>query len=105
IEKPMKTNLLWALPLAVFITSCGGSEESTESTETTDSEAVVETVNYGPFLTSEEVSKTERIESLEAFNAIEDKSTVIRYVTSSAKAPFPAELLDAHNLQVLAINV
>lgn len=101
-----RKNLLWALPIGLMFTACGGGEESAESDETTGSEEVVEeTIQYGPFLSSEEVSETERIENLEAYTAIEDKSTVIRYVSSSAKAPFPAELLDAYNLQVLSINV
>lgn len=99
-----KLNLLWAIPTALIFTACGGSEESTES-ETTDNEPVEETIDYGPFLSSEDVSETERYDNIDAFNAVEDKSTVIRYVSSSAKATFPAELLDAHNLQVLAINV
>jgi hypothetical protein len=100
-----KSNLLWAIPAAFIMTACGGNEESSESEETTESEMVEETIEYGPFMTTEEVRETERIESIEDYNAIEDKSTVIRYVSSAGKEPFPAELLDAYNLQVLAINV
>ena len=99
-----KLNLLWALPAALIMTACGGGEESTES-ETTESEPVEETVEYGPFLSSEEVSETERYDNIDAVAAVEDKSTIIRYVSSSAKAAFPSELLEAYNLQVLAINV
>ena len=101
----MKKNLLWALPMALIMTACGGGEDTSDSEETTEGEAVEETVEYGPFLTTTEVSETDRIEDMEAFNAIEDKSTVIRYVSSAYRAPFPTELLDAYNLQVLAINV
>ncbi len=100
-----KKNLLWALPAALIFTACGGGEETTETDTTTDAEVVEETIAYGPFMSSEEVSATDRIESIDDYNAIEDKSTVIRYVSSAAKAPFPTELLDAYNLQVLAINV
>ncbi|MCH2232612.1 MAG: hypothetical protein MK078_00060 [Crocinitomicaceae bacterium] len=100
-----KKNLLWALPAALIFTACGGGEESTETETTTDAEMVEETIAYGPFLSTEEVTETERIGSIEDYNAIEDKTTVIRYVSSAAKAPFPSELLDAYNLQVLAINV
>lgn len=96
---------LWALPLALVFTACGGGEESTGSIEQTDSEPAEEAIAYGPLMSTEEVAETERIESIEDFNAIEDKSSVIRYVSSAYKAPFPTELLDAYNLQVLSINV
>lgn len=102
-----KKNAFWALPIAVVMTACGGSEEASESNESTETESapVEETIEYGPFLSTEEVRETERIQDLEAFTAIEDKSTVIRYVSSESKAPFPNELLDAYNLQVLSIKV
>lgn len=101
-----KRNLLWAIPLGMMVTACGGGEESTEAETSTKAEVVEEpSVQYGPFLTTEEVAETDRIESLEDYNTIEDKSTVIRYVSGAYKAPFPTELLEAHNLQVLSINV
>ena len=101
----MKTNYLWALPVALVMTACGGNEESTETGNGTESEAVEETIQYGPFLSTEEVGETERLATLEEFNAVEDKSTVIRYVSSEYNTPFPTELLDAYNLQVLSLNL
>ena len=96
-------NKLWILPAVGLLTACGGSE-ATESGKETSSEPVEAAIQYAPFMTTEEVVETERIESLEDFNAIEDKSTVIRYVSSTSNDAFPIELLDAYNLQVLSVN-
>ena len=103
IFRTMKINKLWVLPATLLFTACGGGE-STESEQETASEPVEVALEYGAFMTSEEVSATDRIESIEDFNAIEDKSSVIRYVSSTQTDAFPTELLDAYNLQVLSIN-
>ena len=102
--KSKKLNLLWAIPAALIMTACGGGEEGSESEETSESEPVEETVEYGPFLSTAEVGESERIQTIEDFNAVEDKSTVIRYVSSEYNNPFPTELMDAYNLQVLSLN-
>ncbi|MEO9533179.1 MAG: leucine-rich repeat domain-containing protein [Crocinitomicaceae bacterium] len=101
----MKTNALWLLPATLLFTACGGGEESTETEPETDAAPVEESIAYGDFMSTEEVRETERIGSLEEFNAIEDKSSVIRFVSSEYNDAFPNELLDAYNLQVLSLNV
>lgn len=93
------------LPSMLFLASCGGSSETTESTESNkDSVAVEKTIEYGPLKTTEEVRESAVIATLADFNATADKSTVIRYVSSEYNQPFPTELLDAYNLQVLSLN-
>lgn len=93
------------LPSMLLLASCGGNSESTESTEgNKDSVAVEKAIEYGPLKTTEEVREAAVIATIADFNAIEDKSTVIRYVSSEYNQPFPSELLDAYNLQVLSLN-
>jgi Leucine-rich repeat (LRR) protein len=101
----MKKNIFWMLSAVLLLTACGGGEESSDSEKETDAAPEETGIEYGPFMTTEEVVETDRIESIEDFNAIEDKSTVIRYVSSEYNDAFPAELMDAYNLQVLSINV
>lgn len=101
----MKTSKLWVLPAALLFTACGGGDESSESDDSTESAPVETAIDYAPFMTTEEVRDSEPIEDLEAFNAVEDKSTVVRYLSSTYREPFPTELLDAYNLQVLSLSL
>lgn len=97
----MKRKHLIYVPAVAFLTACGGGEK-TETTET-PKDSVVAEIQYAPLKTKEEVAATERVETLADFSAIADKATVIRYVSSEYNKPFPTELLDAYNLQVLSL--
>lgn len=101
----MKKNILWLLPATLLFVACGGSEESTEEGGETDAAPEESTIAYGDFMSTEEVAETDRLATVEEFNAVEDKSSVIRYVSSEYNTPFPAELMDAYNLQVLSLNI
>src|SRR5688572_23786683 len=101
--KPMKMKLFMYVPLALILGACGGNTETAETTETPNDSANVE-IQYAPLKTSEEVAAETVYKSLADFNAVEDKATVIRYVSGEYNLPFPTELLDAHNLQVLALT-
>jgi hypothetical protein len=98
----MKRNIYYVLPAALLL-SCGGGEEApTEATPGTDTAAVA--IQYAPLMASADVATQTVYTKMADVNAVEDKSTVIRFVSEEYNQPFPTELLDAQNLQVLALT-
>jgi Leucine-rich repeat (LRR) protein len=100
----MKKNYLMYAPLMLIFASCGGSSESTESTET-PKDSVVAEIEYAPLKTQEEFQAETVYSTMADFNAVADKSTVIRFVSNEYNQPFPTEILEAHNLHVLSLNM
>ncbi len=97
----MNNRIFYVLP-AVALCACGGEETSTDDAPKADSAAVE--IQYAPLMATAEVSAQTVYKNLAEFTAVEDKSTVVRYVSEEYNKPFPTELLDAQNLQVLALT-
>ena len=97
----MKRKIYYILPAAMML-SCGGGEEATTEAPGPDTAAVA--IEYAPLMASADVTTQTVYTKIADVTAVEDKSTVIRYVSEEYNQPFPTELLDAQNLQVLALT-
>ncbi len=100
----MKKNYLMYAPVMLVLASCGGGSESTETTETPKDSVVAEIV-YAPLKTKEEFQAETVYQTIADVNAVADKATVIRFVSNEYNSPFPTEILEAHNLQVLSLSM
>lgn len=99
----MEKNYLMYAPVMLMLASCGGSADTTETTDT-PKDSVVAEIEYAPLKTKEEFQAETVYKNMTEVNAVADKATVIRFVSDEYNQPFPTEILEAHNLHVLSLN-
>jgi Leucine-rich repeat (LRR) protein len=100
---PMKKVLVAYPAVFAMLISCGGSSE-TAASNNEDKDSVIAAIEYAPLKTSQEVSQEPVYKHITDLDTVTDKATVIRFVSENYYQPFPTDILEAHNLQVLALT-